>query len=188
MQKFPDSTIIGFSSRFDWKILSHWKHLITKPLHYGIQIGTGSNLHHLGIMYNDWFYEALGKTGVRIIRLEGKLKELDDCVDVITFPPKTILNDNESLRLGIDLNEQLGKKYSAAQAFLSILTKILFLGLRKSKPKNKATFCSKLVFKAYRYLHISKLGDTLPRTINPEECKKILRQKGLIKAGKILKR
>ncbi len=182
MQYLTNSTVVGFSSRYNTK------HLITKPLHYLIQIFTGSNLHHVGIMCDGLLYEAMASTGVRKIPLEDKLKEIDDCVDVIIFKPINRLRPSELEEFRIDLENQVGKQYPTAQAFFSILTAVLFLGLRKSKPKTKEQFCSKLVFYAFQNIFPGILKGILPRTINPEECKKVLRVANLIKEGEILKR
>lgn len=182
MKSLPDGTKIGFSSRYSTK------HLLTKPLHYLIQIFTGSKLHHVGIMCDNLLYEAMYSTGVRKIPLAVKLDEIDDCVDVIIFEPTNKLTPSQSKELKIDLENQVGKQYSTLQAFLSILTAILFLGLRKLEPKNKLQFCSKLVFKADQNIYPEILKGILPRTLNPEECKKVLRKAKLIKPGRILRR
>lgn len=182
MQYLPNATIIGFSSRYNTK------HLITKPLHYLIQIFTGSRLHHMGIMCDGFLYEAMAKTGVRKIPLTVKLDEIDDCVDVIIFKPTNRLTSSGLKEFRIDLDNQVGKKYSTKEAFLSILTAVLCLGLRNSKPKTKEQFCSKLAFYAYQNIHPEILRGILPRTLNPEECKKVLRVPNLIKEGELLKR
>jgi len=178
MKRLPNATRVGFSSRYNLK------HLITKPLHYLIQMFTGSKLHHEGIMCDGMLYEA-GNKGVRKIPFEQKLKEIDDCIDVIIFKPTKLLTLNQLIAFRIDLESQLGKQYSATEAFFSILTGILFL--TKSEPKNKKQFCSKLVFRAYQKIH-SVLKGILPRTQNPEENTKVLRFHNLIQEGEILKR
>lgn len=182
MQYLSNGTIIGFSSRYNTK------HLITKPIHYLIQIFTGSSLYHVGIMCDSLLYEATAKTGVRKVPLAVKLDEIDDCVDVIIFKPTNKFTPSQLIDFRIDLDNQVGKQYSTKEAFFSILTVALFLGLRKSNPKNKETFCSKLVFRAYQNIYLATLAGILPRTLNPEECKKTLRIPNLIKEGEILKR
>lgn len=180
MKDLPSGTLLFFKSHFDYKRLGDWKHAVTKPLHYGIQGITGSEYHHVGIMCNDWFYEAIGKYGVRKIRLEQKLKEIDNCVEVVAFEPNKEIKRHLLFKLTIDLKNQLGKKYSALQAFLSILTKIL---VWQTVIKTKLMFCSKLVAYAYRNLFSKILGHIIPRTFNPEEIKKLLLGLRLIKEG-----
>ena len=182
MKRLPNATIVGFSSRYNTK------HLLTKPLHYLIQIFTGSKLYHVGIMCDGLLYEALGSTGVRKITLKQKLKEIDDCVDVITFKPTDLVTLYKLTGLKIDINNQIGKQYPTLQAFFSTITAILFLGLRKSKPKSKKQFCSKLIVYAYQNMFPTILKGILPRTFNPEESIKTLRAAGLIHEGEILNR
>lgn len=178
----PSGTIVGFSAHYNTK------HLLTKPLHYLIQIFTGSKLHHVGIMCDGLLYEAMAKTGVREISLTGKLGEIDDCVDVIIFKPTYRLTPQKLIDFRIDIYNQLGKQYPKWQALLSILTAILLLDLRKSKPKSKEHFCSKLIVYAYKNIFPAILERILPRTFNPEESIKTLRAAGLIQEGEILKR
>jgi len=49
-------------------------------------------------------------------------------------------------------------------------------------------FCSKLVFYAWQNIYPAILKGILPRTLNPEECIKVLRKAGLIKEGEKLQR
>lgn len=182
MQYLPSATIIGFSSRYNTR------HLLTKPFHYLIQIATGSKLHHVGGMCDNSLYEAIKSTGVRKIPLQQKLDELDDCVDTIIYKPTFKLTPSKLKAFKIDFENQIGKQYPTLQAFLSIVTAVLCLGLRKSKPKTKKMFCSKLIFYAYQNLFPEILKGILPRTMNPEECIKVLLKAGLIQEGELLKR
>lgn len=168
-------TVIAFNSKYKTK------HLFTKPLHYGIQLFTGSKYHHLGIVCKDWYYEAMGSYGVRKIRFAQKIEEIDDCVIPYFFTPSTILSKEQEDFLERDLDAQIGKRYSAWEAFLSILTAIIIFD--KDDIKTKKMFCSKLVVYAMRNLYPKKLFDILPRHFNPEESIKLLRENNLIKKG-----
>ena len=168
-------TLIAFNSKYKTK------HLLTKPLHYVIQLFTGSKFHHKGIICKDWYYEAMGSYGVRKIRLAQKIEEIDDCVFPYFFSPKIILTKEQEDSLERDLDAQVGKQYSAWEAFLSILTAILIFD--KDEIKTKKMFCSKLVVYAMRNLYPKKLFDILPRHFNPEEAIKILREHNIIKEG-----
>ncbi len=185
IDNLPNGTLIYFSSKFDYKRLNDWKHAITKPLHYGIQWGTGSKYHHVGIMFEDWLYEALGKTGVRKIRLADKVNEVDNCVELTACKPSKLLTTKESKELDADLWKQLGKKYPTLQAFGSILTKILFW---QTEVKSKTMFCSKLIIYAFLNLYPKILKGIIPRTKNPEESYKVLRKVGLIDSHIIIRK
>lgn len=199
----PDGTIIAFSSKFSYKRWGDWRHAITKPLHYGIQFAcsdwfsrvvvkiglrrgkklrsTPVNFHHVGIMCDGWLYEAMASTGVRRVKLGHKLREIDDCVEVIAFEPNETIA-KESLKL--DLIAQIGKEYPTWQALGSILTKILFW---QSEIKTALMFCSKLVAYAFRNL-FAVIKHIIPRKYNPNEIIKFLLEKKLIKSGFIIKK
>jgi hypothetical protein len=85
---------------------------------------------------------------------------------------------DEVKKMVIDLDGEIGKKYSALEAFNSILTAIIFFDLGEVKTKRQ--FCSKLVFYAFRNLYPSKLNHILPRTLNPEELLKVLKRFNII--------
>ena len=174
-----NGSVIAFSSNFDPKRLEDWKHAFTKPLHYGIQGVTGSKFHHVGMYCDGYFYEAMAKFGVRKIKFEQKLSEIAPCVDTYIFPPSKKLLKAQVRAMIIDLDNQVGKKYSALEAFLSILTAILCVD--SDQIKTKEQFCSKLAFLSYRNLFPSKLNHILPRTLNPEELLKVLKRFKLIK-------
>lgn len=185
MKDLPSGTLLFFKSHFDYKRLNDWKHALTKPLHYGIQGLTGSDFHHVGIMCNGWFYEAIGKYGVRKIKLKQKLEEIDNCVEVVAFKPAKEIKGVLLAKLMIDLENQLGKIFSAFQAFLSILSRIL---IWQTKVKNLVYFCSKLAAYAYKNLYPKILGRIIPRTLNPEEIKKTLLGLNIIKEGRTIKK
>ena len=168
-----NGSVIAFHSNFKLR------HAITKPLHYLIQWGTGSKFHHVGIYCDGYFYEAIGKDGVKKIKFKQKQDEIDACVDIHVFAPEKTLKKDEVERMVIDLDSQLGKKYSILEALGSVLTAVIFFD--RDEVKTKKQFCSKLVFYAYRNIYTNKLNHILPRTINPEELLKILKRFKLIK-------
>jgi hypothetical protein len=176
MKQIPDGSMIGFEAKYSFR------HLITKPFHYLIQLGTGSKIHHEGIMCDGLLYEAMASTGVRGIALQYKLDEVSNCIKTHVFEPQNKLSKTKVDKLRVDLGKQLGKKYSALEAVLSIISVILL----QRKVTYKEMFCSKLVFYAYRNLFPKKLKKYIPRTMNPEEVKKVLQKEGLLKESYIL--
>jgi hypothetical protein len=165
----------GAIVRFETKDFSK-THFIKKPFHYLIQWITGSNSHHVGIWCNGYLYEALGSTGVRKIKLEDR-KE-DKHIEIKIENPLFPLDKEEVNRLEAFLNRQIGKKYGFIEAFLSILTAIVFLD--SDEIKTKTHFCSKLVVYAIKTIRPKYLYDIKPRQLNPEEALKILRKVGYI--------
>ena len=181
----PIGTIIGFSSTFNWKQWASWKHLRTKPFHYGIQGFTGSDLDHVASICNS-LYEAMGKTGVRKMLLKERIEETDSVVKIYTYEPMVEFTEKQSDIFKASLESQLGKKFNGIQAMFAALDRLIFFNLFKSKPKNKTTFCSKYVFIAYQDTFPDELKGIIPRTLSPEECIKLLRKKRLIRGKKLL--
>ena len=170
--KIESGAIITYSAKYGFR------HLISKPMHYLIQIFTGSKKHHMGGICNGWYFEATAKNGVRKILFETKLKELSKYVSYEIHPPKRHLTKEQEESMFIDLNNQVGKKYSALEALVSIFTALLFLDSRKVK--NKKMFCSKLWVYAVKNICSKLLKDIFPREYNPEEALKLFRKIGYI--------
>jgi hypothetical protein len=163
----PDGSIVAFRARFSFR------HLFRKPFHYLIQIFTGSRYHHIGIMSDDFLYESLSSTGVVYGTLSKRYSKLSKYESFDIYEPQFKLTKEQKQLLKEDLQEQLGKKYSRLQAFLSIFTALLFWN--RDKIKTKKMFCSKLVVYAVMKRFPKKIGKVLPRDFNPEEAIKILR-------------
>jgi hypothetical protein len=172
----PNGSMVGFESKYSFK------HLKTKPLHYLIQLFTGSRLHHVGIMCDGFIYEAKNPE-VSASSLQYKTQEISKHVKLHVFEPQKKFTKIQTDKLRKDLNKQLGKEYSTTEAAFSIITAILC----QKKPNNEKMFCSKLVFYAYRNLFPRKLENYLPRTMSPEEVKKVLQKEGFLKESYILK-
>tara|TARA_R110000737_G_C14595333_1_gene488216 strand:+ start:709 stop:1236 length:528 start_codon:yes stop_codon:yes gene_type:complete len=168
-------SIITYSAKYGFR------HLVSKPMHYLIQIFTGSRKHHMGSICNGWYFEATKKNDVRKILFETKLKELSKYVSYEIHPPKRHLTKEQEESMFINLNNQVGKKYSALGAFLSILTAALFLS--KKKLRTEEWFCSHYsVWSVLKVIDPSSLREKniLPREYNPEEALKLFRKIGYI--------
>ncbi|GAG80874.1 unnamed protein product, partial [marine sediment metagenome] len=117
--KMKNGSVIAFHSNFKLR------HAITKPLHYLIQWGTGSKFHHVGIYCDGYFYEAIGKDGVKKIKFKQKQDEIDACVDIHVFAPEKTLTKDQVERMVIDLDSQI------------IVPAIIFLGFLATAIKFK---------------------------------------------------
>ena len=166
--KVENGAIISFSTKKFSKT-----HFIKKAFHYLIEWFTQSEVHHQAI-YCKGLYEAMANTGVRKITLDQKRKEISKHVEMIIENPKTRLTDEEVNRMQADLNNQLGKKYSYIEAFLSILTAILIFD--KKEIRTKKMFCSKLVIYAVKNIRPAEFYDKIPRHFNPDEALKKLKK------------
>lgn len=159
-----DGTLVTFSSKFTLHGALNY------PLRYVIHKFTKAKEEHVGIVCDDYLYEATGH-GVAKKLLTSRLITTKDYVVVDYYILNKELTKDEVMDLRMDLDSQLGKKYSAIEAMLSAIDHILpkFIKNRRSKQINtRKQFCSKLCAYAYRNLGLLPYK-VLPRNINPHE-------------------
>jgi len=171
MQKPQDGSTINLKSEFSFK------HLLTKPAHYIIQLFTDSKIFHQGIMCDGLIYEAMLAHGVRAIPLKQKVQEIDkDVISIHVDEPAKKLTAHQVNKLRQVLNKQIGKKFSISEAAFSAITAIL----RQKKAKSEKMFCSKLIIYSLGKVFPKKLGGYIARTKNPEEARKLLWKVGYL--------
>jgi len=182
MKKYPDGTIITFTSHFDPRLIGDWQHAITKPMHYGIQSATHSDFHHVGIICKNRFFEAMTSSGVRNITLEDKLNMIDPCVEVRAYLPFKEFDRRHIELMFVDLLGQVGKGYSYFQAAFSAINEWILFDCLDIKRRPGKTFCSKLVYTAYQKLFFKILKET-PMTMDTGDVMADLLYENLIYPG-----
>lgn len=164
-----NGTLVTFSSEFTLHGACNY------PLRYVIHLFTKSKVEHMGIMCDGYIYEAKG-CGVIKTLLSERLIHTNSYVSVHYLYLKKELTKDQVKVLRVDLEAQLGKKYSLKEAMLSAIDHLLpkFIKDKRSKHINtREQFCSKLC--AYAYRNLGLLKEVLPRDINPGELIELVR-------------
>ncbi|NVM36905.1 MAG: hypothetical protein HWN81_15010 [Candidatus Lokiarchaeota archaeon] len=163
-----DGSLITFSTDLNFK--SFFKY----PGKFIIQLFTKKKVEHVGIVADGYIYEALYPHGVRKRRIKDR--PLYKYSHIRSYPLTIKLTKIVKAELKDDLESQLEKDYSIGRAIYSAFDKIFtFIDVRD---KNKKTFCSKLVYKAYNKLGF--LPDLNANKINPYELIEACKDHGLI--------
>jgi hypothetical protein len=139
-----NGTLIACGSRFSFK------GLFTKPLHYLIQMVTGSRIEHVCMYLDGQIYQITG-AGIQIFTIENWFKEYVK-EEAIIYKNEF---KNDFTQTQIDamkdywLSEFHSAKYSAIYASYSAFDKFIFLSNLNLKSVIKS-FCSKICIEAYQ--------------------------------------
>lgn len=171
-----NGTLVAFSSKFTLHGAFNY------PLRYIIHCTTKSKVEHVGIICDNFLYESTGHGVVKTL-LSKRLVHTESYITVDYHRLTQDLTEDETESLRIDLDAQLGKKYSVIEAIISAIDHILPQWIKNKRSKEISTrkqFCSKLCAFAYRNLGLLD-PKILPRNLNPEELINILKDQRLIK-------